>query len=56
MRDNATVMADHRKEAAQNAPSRSAVDEVKSYAAATEAHAGGIHKFIPISQFPLRIR
>ena len=50
MRENAKAMADHRKEAAQNAQSRNAVDELKSYAAAIDAHADGIHKFIPIFQ------
>jgi len=50
MRENAKAMADHRTEAAQNAQSRSAVDELKSYAAAIDAHADGIHKFIPIFQ------
>jgi hypothetical protein len=50
MRENAKAMADHRAEAAQNAQSRNAVDELKSYAAAIDAHADGIHKFIPIFQ------
>jgi LTXXQ motif family protein len=50
MRENAKAMADHRKEAAQNAKSRSAVDDLKAYAAAIDAHADGIHKFIPTFQ------
>jgi hypothetical protein len=50
MRENAKAMADHRTEAAQNAQGRSAVDELKSYAAAIDAHADGIHKFIPTFQ------
>jgi hypothetical protein len=50
MRENAKAMADHRKEAAQNAKSRSAVDELKAYAAVIDAHADGIHKFIPTFQ------
>jgi hypothetical protein len=50
MRENAKAMADDRKETAQNAKSRSAVDELKSYAAVIDAHADGIHKFIPTFQ------
>ena len=50
MRENAKAMADRRTEAAQNAQSRSAVDELKSYAAVIDAHADEIRKFIPIFQ------
>ena len=50
MRDNAKAMADHRKEAAQNARSRSAVDELKAYAAVINAHADEVRKLIPTFQ------
>lgn len=50
MRENAKAMADRRKEAAQNAQSRSAVDELKSYAAVIDAHADEIRKLIPTFQ------
>ena len=47
MRENAKAMTDHRNEAAQNAQSRNAVDELKSYAAVIDAHADEIRKSIP---------
>ena len=50
MRENAKAMADHRKEAAQNAQSRSAVDELKSYAAVIDAHADEVRKLVPTFQ------
>ena len=50
MRENAKAMADHRKEAAQNAQSRSAVDALKSYAAVIDAHADEVRKLIPTFQ------
>ena len=50
MRENAKAMAGHRKEAAQNAQSRSAVDALKSYAAVIDAHADGIRKLLPTFQ------
>jgi hypothetical protein len=50
MRENAKAMAEQRKEAAQNAKSRSAVDELKSYSAVIDAHAEEIRKFIPTFQ------
>jgi len=50
MRENAKAMADHRKEAAQSAKSRSAVDELKSYAAVIDAHADEVRKLIPTFQ------
>ena len=50
MRDNAKAMADRRQEAAQNAQSRSAVDELKSYAAVIDAHADELRKLIPTFQ------
>ena len=50
MRENAKAMAGHRKEAAQNAQSRSTVDALKSYAAVIDAHADEIRKLIPTFQ------
>jgi len=50
MRDNAKAMVDLRKEETQNAKSISAVETLKSYATVIDAHADGIHKFIPIFQ------
>jgi protein CpxP len=48
MRDNANAMVDLRKEETQDA--KSALDALKSYAMVIDAHADGIHKFIPIFQ------
>ena len=48
MRDNAKAMADLRKQ--RDAATLGAVDELKSYAAVIDAHAEGVHKFIPIFQ------
>lgn len=50
MRENWKTMAERRKEAAQNAKSRSAVDELKSYAAVIDAHADEVRKLIPTFQ------
>jgi protein CpxP len=50
MRDNAKAMVDLRKEETQQAKSRNAVEALKSYATVIDAHADGIHKFIPIFQ------
>jgi hypothetical protein len=51
MRENAKAMADrHKLEAAQNAQSRSAVDELKSYAAVIDAHAEEVRKLLPTFQ------
>ena len=50
MRENAKAMAERRKEAAQNATSRNAVDELKSYAAVIDAHADEVRKLIPTFQ------
>ena len=50
MRENAQAMADHRKAAAQNAQSKSAVDALKSYATAIDAHADEVRRLIPTFQ------
>ena len=50
MRENAKAMADRRKQAAQNARSRSAVDDLKAYATVIDAHADEIRKLIPTFQ------
>jgi hypothetical protein len=48
MRENAKAMADLRK-ARASAP-LNAIDELKAYSAAVEAHEDGLHKFIPVFQ------
>ena len=52
MRDNAKAMVSLQKDRAQDAKSTdmTAVDVLKSYSAVTDAHADGIHKFIPVFQ------
>ena len=50
MRDNAHAIADLREERVEQAKSMSAMDQLKSYAAITDAQAAGIHKFIPAFQ------
>ncbi len=47
MRGNAETMAGLIKERAEKAKTTSAVDDLKSYAEITEAHADGLKKFIP---------
>ncbi len=47
MRDNAQTMAGLIKERTDKAKTTSAVDDLKSYAEITEAHADGLKKFIP---------
>jgi hypothetical protein len=49
MRDNGKAMEDLRKQRV-DAKSMGAVDELKSYAAAIDAHADGVRKFIPLFQ------
>jgi hypothetical protein len=49
MRENAKAMTDLRK-AREHATPLNAVDELKAYAAAVEAHEDGLHKFIPVFQ------
>jgi protein CpxP len=49
MRDNGKAMEDLRKQRV-DAKSLGAVDELKSYAAAIDAHADGVRKFIPLFQ------
>jgi periplasmic protein CpxP/Spy len=48
MRDNAKTMADLRQHRIDDAKELGAVDEIKSYAAVIDAHADGVHKFIPV--------
>jgi hypothetical protein len=50
MRDNGKAMEDLYKQRADDAKAPGAVDELKSYAAAIDAHADGLHKFIPVFQ------
>jgi hypothetical protein len=50
MRDNGKAMADLREKRVDDAKTLGAVDELKSYAAAIDAHADGVHKFIPVFQ------
>jgi hypothetical protein len=50
MRDNSKAMMDLRKQQAEDAKTLGAVDELKSYAAVIDAHAEGVHKFIPVFQ------
>jgi LTXXQ motif family protein len=50
MRDNGKVMADVRKQRVDDAKVLGAVDDLKSYAAVIDAHADGVHKFIPVFQ------
>lgn len=50
MRDNAHALADLREEGAEQTKSMTAIDQLNSYAAITDAQAAGIHKFIPAFQ------
>jgi periplasmic protein CpxP/Spy len=50
MRDNGKAMAEIRQHRADDAQALGAVDELKSYAAAIDAHADGVRKFIPVFQ------
>lgn len=50
MRENAKAMTDLRKARGEPARALSAVDELKAYSAAVEAHEDGLHKFIPVFQ------
>lgn len=52
MRDNAKAMVDLQKDRAEDAksPSETAVEVIKSYSGVVDAHADGIHKFIPVFQ------
>jgi hypothetical protein len=50
MRENAHAIADLREESAEQAKSMNAIDQIKSYAAITDAQAAGIHKFLPAFQ------
>ena len=47
MRDNANTMKSLREDKAEKLESANAVDQVNSYAALIDAHADGVHKFIP---------
>jgi hypothetical protein len=52
MRDNAKAMVGLQKDRAQDAKStnENAIDVLKSYSGVVDAHADGIHKFIPVFQ------
>jgi hypothetical protein len=50
MRDNGKTMADLRQQRVDDSKALGAVDELKSYAAVIDAHADGLHKFIPVFQ------
>lgn len=50
MRDNAKAMVDLRERRGVDAKTVGAVDELKSYATMIDAHADGVHKFIPVFQ------
>jgi|SRR5579862_655045 len=50
MRDNSKAMADLHQQRVDDAKALGAVDELKSYAAVIDAHADGLHKFIPVFQ------
>jgi hypothetical protein len=50
MRDNGKAMAGLRQQRVDDAKALGAVDELKSYAAVIDAHADGLHKFIPVFQ------
>jgi periplasmic protein CpxP/Spy len=48
MRDNANTIEPLIKDRVKNAKTMTAVDDLKSYAAITDAHADGIKKFTPV--------
>jgi len=48
MRENATTMDAFRKARSEKAQTLTAVEDFKSYAEITEAHADGIKKFVPV--------
>ena len=48
MRDNAQAMEALTKARADQAPTMTAVDDLKSYAAIAEAHAAGLKQFVPV--------
>ncbi len=48
MRDNEKTIEPLIKARADNAKTRTAVDDLKSYAEITDAHADGIKKFTPV--------
>jgi hypothetical protein len=50
MRDNAKTMSDLRRQQTESEKSASAPDMLNAYAKMIDAHADGIHKFIPIFQ------
>jgi hypothetical protein len=50
MRDNAHAIADLREEGTEQSKSMTAIDQLKSFAAITDAQATGIRKFIPAFQ------
>jgi|SRR5579863_2521806 len=50
MRDNAHAVGDIRQTGSEQTESMSAIDQIKSYSAITEAQAAGIQKFLPAFQ------
>ncbi len=50
MRDNAKAMADLQEQRTDEAKALGAVDQLKAYGAVIDAHAAGVHKFIPVFQ------
>lgn len=50
MRDNANTMKSLREDKAENLATASAVEQITSYAKIVDAHADGIHKFVPAFQ------
>lgn len=48
MRDNANTIEPLIKDRVKNAKTMTAIDDLKSYAAITDAHADGIKKFTPV--------
>ena len=50
MRDNAQTIGDLREEGVEQSQSMTAIDQLKSYEAITDAQAAGIRKFIPAFQ------
>ena len=50
MRDNGKAIEDLQKQRVDDAKPLGAVDQLKAYGAVIDAHAEGVHKFIPVFQ------
>jgi hypothetical protein len=50
MRDNGKAIADLQKQRVDDTKTLGAVDQLKAYEAVIDAHAAGVHKFIPVFQ------